>query len=1263
MDILPTWFTDSPEHSRRTFLEKIQEFVDCKDSDEIALKIEEFIKIIGFLNKSTFEAFLPETTCKIFATWLKKKNEDIQKIIELSLTALIQTGEPDYEKIESLFQLSVFSTNNIFHSLIQEVTFYLLSQPMPIQNSLGFYSVSIFQKALDVRQGKLMKTVQFVFDMTLSKEKLDQTLSQIEVKFDFGNFMGSIGNLFLNKQDQFRGFLSLEEEQFLFKYAALKGDGLFMSYGHFLISWARKSSYGKPLLDLIHTCFCFDKFLIKEGDSEANSKTSLQNSLIESTLHIFFKSQEKAIPTGEWRNALKQLFCESEQTRLDSMDYIDELKKRASIVPFPFAELLSILNVDFPDKTSTIYQFLHSSLHFFCPLNLRASTVPQEHFRRFYEMKLEERLHLDGYLISIKDILKLEMIKCLGEKQMDDISLVLEELNGALLSHYVEFFKAVNKAKEEITKAIERSEEVDNVVIKDLKHHQEMLDEHLLEEKIGEQINEQKWDLLKTKVYNKCMRDFSFSKTICLLKSINNQAFTLQAKEQIIQACADGEFLKKLQGFLKKFKDVIEAEERAFQDWIKQKKISKRPEKKYREIDSIMTRLKHHADASLYFTKIRDDFSNLMAYHQQVIRVVDGLKVPLALTTRQRLIESLKSVDICDSFEGFLTTFNIESSVTEADILMFVELQKTDVIRDLFRLPVWKVPDTILDQIIEKIENKEVALILTNDDHKNLAIAKTNKNSITHSKACNQLPEIFNKRIDKLKKLVEFSRHHYDLEYLKSKIEKRIKILDDIKRNEKLIVNEDDFENWNSVELKQISNLKKFRADDILQQKLKGVFEQNPYPFTDAQSTIFDLSYMMEIDKIVASYTFKIDGSNAFSQFYIKLANTLHQTFTEESGMVEIIKDQPLPSLKQLKFALKLLQSNMEFLISASFTLAERIAVAELLRIIMIGEEKAKSLEALTSDFAFTWAEAANYRIDEEVSPLPNMDILKSLLNLGSFINETEKSRNQLLNSFFLDRDRFIITRMDLKMQDKLVTLNLYDETSFFEDLRTAYFNFLQNHIDAMRMDLIYNEVHSDFISPTVTAEDFTNILKQHCEAHQVQKVVEIVKATTFSTEQIKQLQILLSEVDETKLQSLLRIRVLRCMVIWTQALLPVMLYQKMCCMNQANPFSFYWRMAEQNLYGSANGDRVWEVDESLNSMATCFTFMLNKGSNPIVEAIYTQMLSMTNITASNPDDSKVQLSTVAKLFVSPHTDIETLDKLDMALRGAHPSFSVFSLL
>ena len=100
----------------------------------------------------------------------------------------------------------------------------------------------------------------------------------------------------------------------------------------------------------------------------------------------------------------------------------------------------------------------------------------------------------------------------------------------------------------------------------------------------------------------------------------------------------------------------------------------------------------------------------------------------------------------------------------------------------------------------------------------------------------------------------------------------------------------------------------------------------------------------------------------------------------------------------------------------------------------------------------------------------------------------------------------------------------------------------------------------------------------QHCLTNQVQKVEEIVKATTFSNEQIDQLKILSPETNEAKLESLLRIKVLRCLVIWTQALVPAMLNQKMSDLNQTNPNAFSNKMAEQDLFGSAM-DRISVVN------------------------------------------------------------------------------------
>ena len=1021
MDTPPTWFiasSDTPEQSRKIVIENIKQLANSQDIQEIDLKIEEFIKIAGFLNRSIFESLFPKPLCQTFVEYLQRKDERIQQIAKLSLADLIQGYEPKYETIQHLYDLSVFSTENVFYNLVQEVTLYLFSQPMPIQDSkrLGFYSVPLFQKALHVRHEKLMKTIQFLFEMTLNKEMLEKTISPMVEIFDFANIKETIGCLFQgisSKQNLFRKSLSLEQEQFLFKYAALKGDSLLMSYGHFLILWAKKSSYGKPLLDLIHTCFCFDKFLVEDTQCfKANSKTSLQSSLIQSTLNIFFQSIGKAIPTGEWKEPLRQLFFESEEIRLDAMNYIEEFKKKSQSidVPFPFKELLSMLNVDFPDKTSMIYNFLHSSLHFFCPYSLFVSFSKEDAhalFKRFYWMKPEDRLFLDEYLINsqpisdlittgfpfspLKDLLRQEMIKFLGEEKMDEIHLVLKELpsftddlNGALLPKYIEFFQAAVKAKEAIEKAIKESKPTERKIIKELELYQEKLDMQLLDVKIGdEEENEQKWNLLKTKVFNICMKDFSLSEAVCLLKKINKKALTIKTKEQIIQACTDPEFLWQLQEFLKKFEAAIENDQSAYQHWIDQKKgyanksLNKNIENLLHKMISQFSNLNQESGAAIsYFHKIRDILLASMMHHQQVIKLIEDLVIPVSLTTRQQLIESLKSSDICKSFEGFLSSFDSELPVTETDILFFAGLQNTDVVRDLFRLDAWNIPDAILDQIIEKIENQEVNLLLTEEDNKIFATLECDKQYVNKVVTYDRLPKTFNSRIEKLKKLTEFNQYFSDLERFKITMDGIIVILNCIKQNIELMLNESNIEDRILSEQLLIYNLKKFRADRILQTQFKKSYEQNPYSLTKEQAEVFNPSYIIEIDQIVTLYTLKIDGSDLFSHFYISLANTLHQTFQKESGIVDIIQNQPLPSLKQLKSALKLIQSNMKFLLCSSFTLTERLAVAELLRIIMVGEAKAKTLVALTSEFAFTWEEATRYTIHEEIAPLKNMDIL-----------------------------------------------------------------------------------------------------------------------------------------------------------------------------------------------------------------------------------------------------------------------------------------------
>ncbi|MBA3238221.1 MAG: hypothetical protein H0T62_07750 [Parachlamydiaceae bacterium] len=348
MDSLPTWLitsSETPTKILENFQVKVQALFNNPNGKAINLQIDELIKIGGILNQPCLAILLPKPLRIVYQNSLKTKDQRFQQITKNCLSDLkIEGREPRFDQIKDLYNSTSIYSINYFHNVIQEVALYLLSQPMPLQSTkfLGYYEIILFRKAIDARHEKLMKTITFIFEMTQTKEALEEMVnSMLKIKCEAIETKESEYLIQVTSDKQaFREFLNLEQEHLLFKYAALIGQSCKVSWVYFFYCWANQSSYGKPFVELIDKHFCLDKFLVQEKKNliEKKIKRPLSNIssrsyLIQQTTQIFFKMKTSIIPSGKWEIDLQKQFTLSEDIRQDTMyyiDYLDNLCRKSS---------------------------------------------------------------------------------------------------------------------------------------------------------------------------------------------------------------------------------------------------------------------------------------------------------------------------------------------------------------------------------------------------------------------------------------------------------------------------------------------------------------------------------------------------------------------------------------------------------------------------------------------------------------------------------------------------------------------------------------------------------------------------------------------------------------------------------------------------------------------------------------------------------------------------------------------------------------------
>ena len=344
INYLPSWFKEL--NSSKSFFEHLK---NLKPDKKNTIFID-LVNIFGMANQTRIATFLPECLKEKFKITLCNRRERFNAIFKIAINDLVENRPINLEKLQPFYKLSARSIDDPRELAIQEILQYLLSHAMMDQESraLGCRSVKAFKEFLDVHQAKSEKIIDSIFFKTHINQ-VDEILENIQ------------------------------EEQVIFKSAAIKGHGQIRTWGSLLCFWATRTSDTQLFRTKINKQFYFDKILLSEEEriipEKQLPKTSFQNFVIKSTLQLFFEHPKTLLPKGFVDKQLEEIFKISEISRRDAMYYVETLHNsyNTSIkdsTSFPFKECLQILNKLIPDPTSEIYPFLYAFLHYFRMLPL-----------------------------------------------------------------------------------------------------------------------------------------------------------------------------------------------------------------------------------------------------------------------------------------------------------------------------------------------------------------------------------------------------------------------------------------------------------------------------------------------------------------------------------------------------------------------------------------------------------------------------------------------------------------------------------------------------------------------------------------------------------------------------------------------------------------------------------------------------------------------------------------------------------------------------
>ena len=376
-DSLPSWFNKiagDPKTFRQRFIQKFENPNQIKEST-----LDELIEIFGRINQHQLTHCIHQNLNEKIKIKLKSLIEKFNFILRHALEDLIANRRVNFEKLNTIYQVTNFSTETIEEQSIRDIAQHLLSLPFPTQEAKRSrcYSIPAIKRYVDAQQKELNKTIKIIFQSTVLMLESRQTLS-----------------------------LTLSEEQRLFKYAALKGQGIVISWGHLLFIWASRTEQARQIHQELQMHFHFDKLLLsnttKLSETGRLTNSSFKEFVFEQTIDFLFCHPNSFLSASHVEVELKEIFSNSLRAQQNAIYFIDYLHSLdvTDGADFPFEEALSLLKGLISQENSPIYSFLHSYLHFFhClkKLSVDKSFAPFV-FDVIHQLNEEEKRRYDHWI-------------------------------------------------------------------------------------------------------------------------------------------------------------------------------------------------------------------------------------------------------------------------------------------------------------------------------------------------------------------------------------------------------------------------------------------------------------------------------------------------------------------------------------------------------------------------------------------------------------------------------------------------------------------------------------------------------------------------------------------------------------------------------------------------------------------------------------------------------------------------------------------------
>lgn len=367
MEPIPHWFNPICYDPSNT-VSKFKAFFATHDDEKY---VQDLVHLFGQMNAERIESFLPDGLRERFSLYLTDRGKRFGKIWVHFQKSLLSASALDFALLGrlSLYKISAFTGENPRDLLIDEIFGYLLSRPMPFQESkdLNCYSIVLLKPRLD-RYAAALKT--------------------------------AISSL-LQAGDSFFQNFSTEECCLLFKTSAVILENQHYSWGELFFYWGKTS--GNVAADSLHNLLITEKKVELPNLDAHPEEMSFKQYVINLTLHSLFNSAHSPFPLVESvRQELAQALFDapSDEERESVVYYIATLSVwlQQEDQSFPFALAHEVLNSFFDAETrkGVVYNFLHASMHYFYALH--ALDVEDNVFllEALYAVPLDVRVFFDS---------------------------------------------------------------------------------------------------------------------------------------------------------------------------------------------------------------------------------------------------------------------------------------------------------------------------------------------------------------------------------------------------------------------------------------------------------------------------------------------------------------------------------------------------------------------------------------------------------------------------------------------------------------------------------------------------------------------------------------------------------------------------------------------------------------------------------------------------------------------------------------------------